>query len=62
MLQKIHSTVEGSIAQSKTVLLSPANIRIHLKRLTERVMPQLVVLSHNEIPANVKVISLGLVS
>jgi hypothetical protein len=25
-------------------------------------MPQLVVLSHNEIPANVKVISLGMVS
>ena len=62
VLQKIHNTVEGSIAQSKTVLLSPANIRIHLKRLTERVMPQLVVLSHNEIPANVKVISLGMVS
>ncbi len=61
-LQKIHGTVQASMAHSKTVLLSPANIRIHLKRLTERVMPQLVVLSHNEIPANVKVISLGMVS
>lgn len=62
ILQKIHGTVQASMAHSKTVLLSPVNIRIHLKRLTERVMPQMVVLSHNEIPPNVKVISLGMVS
>jgi flagellar biosynthesis protein FlhA len=44
------------------VLLTSANIRIHLKRLTERMFPNLVILSHNEVPSNVKVISLGMVS
>jgi flagellar biosynthesis protein FlhA len=62
ILQKIHNIVQGSMAQSKTVLLSPANIRIHLKRLTERSMPQLFIVSHNEIPSNIKVISLGMIS
>jgi flagellar biosynthesis protein FlhA len=61
-LQKIHTVVQGSLAQSKTIVLCPANIRIHLKRLTERVMPQLVILSHSEIPASIKVISLGMIN
>jgi flagellar biosynthesis protein FlhA len=62
ILNKVHSTVQNAMAQSRAVLLSPANIRIHLKRLTERVLPHLVVLSHNEIPSNVKVISVGMIS
>ena len=62
VLQKIHTTFQGAMAQSKMVLLTSANIRIHLKRLTERMFPNLVILSHNEVPSNLKVISLGMVS
>jgi flagellar biosynthesis protein FlhA len=62
VLQKIHNTFQGAMAQSKMVLLTSANIRIHLRRLTERMFPSLVVLSHNEVPSNLKVISLGMVS
>jgi flagellar biosynthesis protein FlhA len=62
MLQKIHNTFQGAMAQSKMVLLTSANIRSHLKRLTERMFPNLIILSHNEVSSNVKVISLGMVS
>ncbi len=62
IMQRIHQAGQGMLAQSKMVLLTSANIRIHLKRLTERVLPHLVILSHNEIPNNIKVISLGMVS
>ncbi|MFN8009162.1 MAG: flagellar biosynthesis protein FlhA [Terriglobia bacterium] len=62
IVHKIHTSLQNAMAQSKAVLLSPANIRIHLKRLTERVLPNLVVLSHNEIPSNVKVISVGMIN
>ncbi len=62
MLQKIHNTFQGAMAQSKMVLLTSANVRSQLRRLTERMFPNLVILSHNEVPNNVKVISLGMVS
>lgn len=62
VMQRIHQAGQGMLAQSKMVLLTSANIRIHLKRLTERVLPNLVILSHNEIPNNIKVISLGMVN
>jgi flagellar biosynthesis protein FlhA len=62
IMQRIHQAGQGMLAQSKLVLLTSANIRIHLKRLTDRMLPNLVILSHNEIPSNIKVISLGMVS
>jgi flagellar biosynthesis protein FlhA len=44
------------------VLLCAPTIRPHVKKLTERYLPSLVVLSHNEIAANLKVRSLGTVN
>jgi len=44
------------------VLLTAPTIRPHVKRLTERYLPQLVVLSHNEIAPHMMVRSLGTVS
>ncbi len=43
------------------VIASPS-IRRHVKKLTERFMPNLAVLSHNEIPPNIKIQSLGMVT
>lgn len=43
------------------ILCSPV-VRLHLKRLTERVVPDLVVLSFNEISPSIQVESLGMVS
>ncbi len=44
------------------VLLCPSTIRPHVKRLTERYLPNLAVLSHNEIASHLKVRSVGTVS
>ena len=44
------------------VILASPNIRRHVKRLTERFLPNLAVLSHNEIPPHVKIQSIGVVT
>jgi flagellar biosynthesis protein FlhA len=43
------------------VLICSPSIRRHFKKFTERFLANLVVLSHNEIPANIKIQSLGAV-
>jgi flagellar biosynthesis protein FlhA len=62
IVHKVHASVQGSVARARTIVLTSANVRLHLKRLTERILPNLVVLSHNEIPPNVKVISMGMIA
>jgi flagellar biosynthesis protein FlhA len=47
---------------STPVLIASPAIRKHVKKLTERFMPSLAVISHNEIPPNIKIQSLGVVS
>ena len=47
---------------SHPVLLASPSVRRHVKKLTERFLPSLAVLSHNEIPANIKIQSIGVVS
>ncbi|BDV44449.1 flagellar biosynthesis protein FlhA [Geotalea uraniireducens] len=44
------------------VLLASPSIRRHVKKLAERFVPNLAVLSHNEIPSNIKIQSLGVVT
>jgi len=46
---------------SVPVLLASPNVRRHVKKLTERFLPTLTVLSHNEIPQNVKIQAVGVV-
>jgi flagellar biosynthesis protein FlhA len=43
------------------VLMASPTIRRHVKKLTERYMANLAVISHNEIPPNIKIQSLGVV-
>lgn len=50
----------ASLGYQPVVLTSP-NIRMHFKRLTERVAPGLTVLSYNELDSNLKVQSVGMV-
>ncbi|MBT1075239.1 flagellar biosynthesis protein FlhA [Geobacter grbiciae] len=49
-------------AGTNPTLLASPSIRRHVKKLTERFVPNLAVLSHNEIPSNVKIQSLGVVT
>jgi flagellar biosynthesis protein FlhA len=47
---------------AQPVLLASPSIRRHVRKLIERFVPHMAVLSHNEIPQNVKIQSLGVVS
>lgn len=63
MVEKIKQLSEKfTIMNARPVLLGVPIVRFHLRRLLERFIPRLVVISHNEIPPSVKVQSLGRVS
>ncbi len=47
---------------AQPVLLASPSIRRHVRKLIERFVPHMAVLSHNEIPQNVKIQSLGVVT
>ncbi|WP_243370251.1 flagellar biosynthesis protein FlhA [Geotalea sp. SG265] len=44
------------------VVIASPSVRRHMKKLTDRYMPNLAVISHNEIPPSIKIQSLGMVS
>jgi len=65
--QKILSQINGAVEKFTSmnyqpVVLCTPGIRPHLKKLTERFLPALVVISHNEIDKRVKIKSLGVIS
>ncbi|MBI3599729.1 MAG: flagellar biosynthesis protein FlhA [Nitrospinae bacterium] len=51
-----------SMISPQPIILSSPKIRIHLKRLTERFMPNLIILSHNEISPDAQIQAMGMVS
>lgn len=61
-LGNLSSRMQEATSGETPVLLCAPAVRPHIKRLTERYLPNLVVLSHNEIAANLKVRSIGTVT
>jgi flagellar biosynthesis protein FlhA len=63
LLGKLASWAEQFALQSHhPLVLCSANVRSHLRRLTERFLPTLAIVAPGEIPANVKIHSLGVVA
>jgi flagellar biosynthesis protein FlhA len=62
ILDSIGKAISLFAGGQRPVLLSAPQIRPHVRKLTERYYPSLVVLSHNEITPNLKVRSLGAVN
>lgn len=61
--QAIHKEVVKLIETGQMpILLVAPNIRYHLKLLIEPVLPDVVVLSYNEIESSVEVQSVGMVN
>jgi flagellar biosynthesis protein FlhA len=58
LLRGIQTSLGGS-AQGGGVLLSGQSIRAPLRQLLARVLPRVVVLSHNELPPDVRVVARG---
>ncbi len=65
-IQELLTRIATGIAQllpgAQPVLLTNPMVRPHLRRLLERSLPHLVVLSHSEIPSDVRVVNLGTVA
>lgn len=63
IVKTIHEEVEKvSIQEEVVVLLCSPAIRMYLKQLLDRFLPQVVVLSYNELEPNVQVQSIGVVN
>ena len=63
ILGSIRNSMEGfDRTGAPPVIIASPNIRRHMKKLTERFIPNLAVLSHNEIPPHIKIQSLGVVN
>ncbi len=62
ILDRLAALVQEFPGGRQPVLLVIPQIRPHVRRLTERYLPNLAVLSHNEIASNMKVKSLGTVT
>jgi flagellar biosynthesis protein FlhA len=61
VLEGLSTQIKAMGGGAQPVLLCAPTIRPHVKRLTERYLPNLVVLSHNEIASHLKVKSVGTV-
>jgi flagellar biosynthesis protein FlhA len=62
LLGSLNMDVARSLEQySQAIVLCSPSIRFHFKKLIERFIPSLVVLSHNEIAPNVNLKSIGIV-
>lgn len=64
--QQVLNAIEASIEQCSVLQATPLitclpAVRLPLRRLIEKFFPQVVLLSHNEIPQHVKVESLGVI-
>ena len=61
LLKIKESSEKFQIQGLQPIILCSPIIRSHLKKLTERYLPRLVVLSHNEIAENIQIQSLGVI-
>jgi flagellar biosynthesis protein FlhA len=61
ILLRIRRTLE-SAGTKNPVLLCSAQVRMYVRQLIERYLPTAAVLSHSEIPPNLHVTALGMVS
>ena len=60
-LDRIGKTVEEKSFDGYPILLTSTNVRPHVRRLCERILPNLVVLSYNELPPHTKALPLGVI-
>ena len=60
LLEKIETACRAAV-MSQPVVLCSAMVRPHLRKLTERFLPDLVVMAHGEVASNVRLVSMGMV-
>ena len=61
ILEKIETSCRAAV-MSQPIVLCSSMLRPHLRKLTERFLPDLAVIAHGEVAPNVQLISMGIVS
>ncbi|MDX2494454.1 MAG: flagellar biosynthesis protein FlhA [Desulfuromusa sp.] len=61
LINSLTKALQNAAGATPVLLCTPA-IRLHVKRLTERYLPSLAIISHNEIAPHLKVRSIGTVT
>jgi flagellar biosynthesis protein FlhA len=61
ILARFQRAIERGSFEGYPVLLTSTAVRLHVKRFTEHLIPSLVVISHNEVPPKVRLISIGVI-
>jgi flagellar biosynthesis protein FlhA len=61
LLEKIERCCQAAV-MSQPIVLCSSMVRPHLRKLTERFLPDLVIIAHGEVAPNVRLISLGTVN
>ena len=62
IMGRFRRALEAAGAAANPVILCSPNVRMYVRQLLERYLPNVAILSHGEIPPNIKVISVGMVS
>jgi len=62
LMGRFRRAIEAAGGAANPVILSSPNVRMYLRQLLERYLPNVAILSHSEVPPNIKVISVGMVS
>lgn len=62
IMARFRKAVEATGSAGNPVVLCSAGIRMYVRQLLERFLPNVVILSHSEIPQSVRVLSLGMVT
>ncbi len=62
IMTRFRRSVEAAGASGNPVVLCSPSIRMYVRQLLERFLPNLAILSHNEIPPSVRILSLGMVT
>jgi len=61
LVQSLTDTCQ-KLSNSSATLLCSSTLRFHVRKLIERFIPQLTVISPNDIPPNLQIVSIGVVS
>jgi flagellar biosynthesis protein FlhA len=62
IMARFRRVVETAGSAGNPVILCSPNTRMHVRQLLERFLPNVAILSHSEIPQNIRVLSLGMVT
>jgi flagellar biosynthesis protein FlhA len=62
IMTRFRRTVETAGSAGNPVILCSPGIRMYVRQLLERFLPNVAILSHSEIPPSIHVLSLGMVT